>query len=92
MGNATIILYVVVLIAIFYFVLVRPQQKHRKNREALIDSLAVGTDIYTVGGIFGTITKIKDDIVCLKVADKVEIELLKSSIGGTRENVLSGEK
>lgn len=76
--------YMVFLVAIFYFLLIRPQQKQKKQRVAMMDSLSVGDDIYTAGGILGTITRIKEQTIWLRISDKCEIELLKTSIGGLK--------
>lgn len=78
------IVYILIFIAIFYFLLIRPQQKQRKQRNEMMAGLNVGDKIYTAGGILGTITMIKEETVWLKVADKVEIQVLKSSVGGLK--------
>lgn len=76
------VIYFVALIAIFYFLLIRPQQKARKERAAMMSALAVGDKIFTVGGFIGTITAMDDTKVTFKVADGVEVELLRTGIGG----------
>jgi len=76
------VIYVVVLIGLFYFMLIRPQNRQRKERTEMLSSVKVGDDIYTVGGILGNVTRIKEKTVWLRISDKVEIEVLKSSIGG----------
>lgn len=78
------IVYILIFIAIFYFLLIRPQQKQRKKRNEMMSGLNVGDKVYTAGGILGTITMLKEETVWLKVADKVEIQVLKSSIGGVQ--------
>ena len=83
-GGAFSIGWLVLMVAIFYFLLIRPQQKQKKQRNAMMDSLNVGDDIYTAGGILGTITRIKEQTIWLRISDKCEIELLKSSIGGLK--------
>ena len=82
MGSWGTIIYVVFIIALFYFMLIRPQSKQRKERTDMLSNIKVGDDIYTIGGILGEITRIKEKTVWLRVSDKVEIEVLKSSIGG----------
>ena len=76
------VMYVVVLIGLFYFMLIRPQNKQKKERGEMMSNIKVGDDIYTVGGILGSITRIKEKTIWLRVSDKVEIEVLKTSIGG----------
>lgn len=76
--------WLVVMVLIFYFLLIRPQQKQKKQRSTMMDSLNVGDEIYTAGGILGTITRIKEQTIWLRISDKCEIELLKTSIGGLK--------
>ncbi|MFQ5510945.1 MAG: preprotein translocase subunit YajC [Candidatus Krumholzibacteriia bacterium] len=66
--------------AIFYFILIRPQQKKQKQLQKTIEALKKGDRIMTNGGIFGTVSGIKDNILVLKIADDVKIELLKSAV------------
>lgn len=83
-GGMNMMLMMLLMLAFFYFVLIRPQQKHKKQRAAMMDSLNVGDEIYTAGGILGTITRIKEQTIWLRISDKCEIELLKTSIGGLK--------
>ena len=81
-GGSTMIIYIVVLAAIFYFLIIRPQQRNKKTRDTMMSELKVGDEIYTAGGILGIITKIKEKTVWVRISEKTEIELLKTSIGG----------
>ena len=71
--GATIIYYAVqflpmiLIFVIFYFMLIRPQRKKDKEAKAMLDSLKVGDRICTIGGIYGTISEIKNDTIVLKV-------------------------
>ena len=86
------IAYILVIVLAFYFFLIRPQSKQKKEREAMMRSLSVGDDIYTVGGILGTITRMKENTIWLRISEKCEIELLKSSIGGVQKKNTLEEK
>lgn len=66
---------------LFYFMIIRPQQKQQKERKAMIDALKKGDRIVTVGGIYGELVALKEDYVTLKVADKVEIKVSRNGIG-----------
>lgn len=92
-GNSMLITvgYIVFIVAIFYFLLIRPQKKQKKERNDMMSKLSVGDEIYTAGGILGTITRIKENTVWLRISEKCEIELLKSSIGGINTNRSSEE-
>jgi len=79
------IIYIVALFAILYFLMIRPQQKRQKQHAAMIKALNVGDNIITVGGLLGSIVKIKDNTVVLRVADKVHIEVLKNAIAQVSE-------
>ena len=77
------ILLIVGMIAIFYFLLIRPQSKRRKEHAALIGGLSKGDEVVAGGGIVGQITKVEDDFVMLEIARDVEIRMQKSSVGAT---------
>lgn len=79
------IIYIVALFAILYFLMIRPQQKRQKQHASMIKGLRVGDHIITVGGLLGSVVKIKDNTVVLRVADKVHIEFLKTSISQVTE-------
>jgi preprotein translocase subunit YajC len=85
--STMIIIYIVFIAAIFYFLLIRPQKKQKQQRGDMLSQLQMNDEVYTVGGILGTITRIKTNTVWLRVSDKVEIEVLKTSIGGLKEKV-----
>ncbi|HHT68327.1 MAG TPA: preprotein translocase subunit YajC [Firmicutes bacterium] len=66
---------------LFYFMIIRPQQKQQKERKAMIDGLKKGDRVVTVGGIYGELVALKEDYVTLKIADKVEIKVSRNGIG-----------
>jgi len=65
---------------IFYFLLIRPQQKQRKEQQKLIESLKTGDKVITSSGIHGLIANVKERTVLLKVADNVKIEIDKAAV------------
>ena len=70
------------MIAIFYFMLIRPENKKKKAAEELRNSLKVGDEVTTIGGILGTICAVKDGSVVIETgADRVRIEMTKWAIG-----------
>jgi preprotein translocase subunit YajC len=73
---------VVFLIVIFYFLLIRPQQKRAKQHRAMIDTLKSGDSVVTVGGLHGTVAAVDQDTVVLRVADNVKLTFNKSAIAG----------
>lgn len=74
---------IALMLLIFYLLLYRPQKKARQERDAMLSSLKVGNRVITIGGMYGTITALTDEIVTLKIADNVEIEMARGSISGT---------
>jgi preprotein translocase subunit YajC len=76
------IIMLVLMFAIFYFLLIRPQQKKAKQHKQLIDSLKTGDNVVTVGGIHGKVASIQEDIVTVEVATGVKIRVSRSSVAG----------
>lgn len=77
----TTILMIVVMIAIFYFLLIRPENKKKKAANEMRNSLKVGDEITTIGGIVGTICAVKEETIVLETgADRVRIEFTKWAI------------
>jgi len=75
----------VALLALMYFMMIRPQQQQAKRRTQMLSSLSVGSEIVTIGGLHGTITAMDDATVRLKVASGVELTFNRSAIGSVRE-------
>jgi len=65
---------------VFYFLLIRPQQKKMREHQKLLNALKRGDEIVTSGGIYGTITGIRGNVVDLKIAEGVKIAISKSAI------------
>jgi preprotein translocase subunit YajC len=68
------------MFAIFYFLLIRPQQKKQRQRAAMLNAISKGDKVVTVGGLHGTIEEISDDTVVLKVNDVTKLTFDRSSI------------
>ena len=84
------IIMIVAIFAIFYFMMVRPQQKRQKEIKKFRENLTVGDRVVTAGGIHGKISGIKDDHFRVKIADGVEIRVGKCSVypaGTSQEEV-----
>ena len=91
MGNETVAALanfapILLMLLIFYFLLYRPQKNAQKQREEMLSSLKVGNRVITIGGIYGTIVSLTDEVVRLKIADNVEIEMARGSISNIAEN------
>ena len=75
------IIMFVVLIAVFYFFLIRPENKKKKELQNMRNSLEVGTEITTIGGIVGKIVSIKDDLITFETGeDRVRMQVARWAI------------
>ena len=79
-GAVGLLLPLVLMGGIFYFLLIRPQQRQRRRQADLLSSLEIGDEVQTVGGMFGTIREIDDDSVTLEVASGVDIRFARGAI------------
>ncbi|MEM6885520.1 MAG: preprotein translocase subunit YajC [Verrucomicrobiota bacterium] len=72
--------YFAIFGVMFYFLLIRPQQKKMKEHQELVNSVKSGDRVVAAGGIHGTVTNVKDATVMLKISEQVKIEVDKASI------------
>ena len=82
-GSANTLGFVLPLVlmgSIFYFLLIRPQQRQRRKQAGLLNSLEVGDEVQTIGGMFGVIREMDDDSVMVEEAPEVEIRFLRGAI------------
>ena len=70
----------IAIVAIFYLLVILPQQKRTKEHKKMIESLKVGDEVLTTGGIFGVITGIADQLFTIEIAKDVKIKITKSAI------------
>ncbi len=83
---------IILIFVIFYFLLIRPQQKRSKEHKALLDNIKVGEYIITSGGIYGRITGIKDNVITVEISDKVRVKLNRGNIAGVvKSDVMKSE-
>ena len=77
----------VLMFIVFYFLLIRPQQKKQKETHAMIEGLKKGDCVVTSGGLIGTVTSLQSDYLVLKLGDndQTKVEVLKSAISGLRK-------
>ena len=86
LGQAGPFIPLILLFVIFYFLLIRPQQKHQKKRQEMLKSLRKGDKVVTIGGIHGLIKEISDDMVVLRVADNVNIKFARAGVDRIMED------
>ena len=81
----------VVIFVVFYFLLIRPQQKRQKEHKDLIGKLVTGDEVVTAGGVLGKVTDVGESFVHVEIADGVQIKVQRQTIGavmpkGTMKN------
>ena len=68
------------MLVIFYFLMIRPQQKRQKELQKMLSAIKKGDRVLTASGMYGVVAGVKDDIVVLKIAEDVKVEMLKSAV------------
>lgn len=91
MGMVNAIMPMVVMGAIFYFMLWRPQKQQQNKRQQMLEALKVGDKVITVGGMLGEIVAIDDRKVTLKLAENVEIEFLRTAVSHLQTDLAKAE-
>jgi len=83
-GNSfTTILFLLLLFGVVYFLMIRPQQKRRREAQTMQSQLGPGDQIVTIGGLHGTIVSIDDDVATLEVAPGVQVRFARQAIART---------
>ena len=70
----------VLMFAVLYFIMIRPQMKRQKETKAMLGALAVGDEVVTVGGIMGKVTALKDAVVTVEISAGTEVQMQKGAI------------
>ena len=79
-GGAAIIIWILVFFGIFYFLAIRPQRRQKAQHSEMVQMLKRGDEVVTIGGMFGTVTKIGDDWVELEIAKRTKVRYLKRAV------------
>ena len=91
MGSS--ILMIVAMLGIFYFMLIRPENKRKKEAEQTRNSVKTGDEIVTIGGICGKVVNVKDDKIVIETsADQVRVELMKWGISSNETAVAAAKE
>lgn len=75
----------ILIFVIFYFLLLRPQQKKAKEQREFLNQLKAGDMVITAGGLHGKITGLTDAVVTMEIADKVRVKVSRSQVAGSSE-------
>jgi preprotein translocase subunit YajC len=76
---------IILIFVIFYFLLIRPQQKRAKEHRNVLSNIKVGDNVLTSGGIYGKITGIKDNVITVEISDKVRVKVSRGHIAGVEK-------
>ena len=79
-GGFMTLLPMIILFVVFYFLLIRPQQKRQKEHRAMVEGLAKGDEVVTMGGMLGKITQVDDNFITLQIAKGVEVQVQRMSV------------
>ena len=85
LGGLGQLLPIFLIIAVFYVLLIRPQQKRQRHLQDTIATLKIGDRVVTTGGIIGVITTVRDSSFIIRSADKSILEIARSAIAGIDE-------
>ena len=72
----------ILMFAIFYFLLIRPQQKKAKQHKEMVASVKKGDEVVSSGGLYGTVTGVTDEAITMEIAPKVRVRVARGSIAG----------
>ena len=79
-GGASLWLMMVPIFVAYYFLILRPMTRQRKQQQEMQSSLKSGDRVLTTGGLYGTVAKVRDDRIYLRIADGVQVELARTAI------------
>lgn len=80
------------IIAIFYFMIIRPQQKREKQRQAMLGALKKGDKVVTAGGVHGTIVGMEEKTLLVQIADNVKVKVDRGSVNAVSQEAETGKK
>lgn len=89
---ATSLVPFVLIIGIFYFLIIRPQNKKQKETRAMISAMKKGDKVVTIGGIRGTVQSVKEETVVVKVDDNTKLEFNKSAVSAVLNSTAKADK
>jgi len=81
----TTLVFLVGMIALFWFLIVMPQRKRRQQQESLVGELEPGDEILTVGGLLGTVREVGEHEIVLEVAPETRVRIAKTAVSGRKE-------
>lgn len=80
-GGWEALLFPLLLVGVFYFLMIRPQQKRAKEHKTMLEGLKKGDEVVTSGGVLGRVTEVGDSFLQVEVADGVHLKVQKQAVG-----------
>jgi preprotein translocase subunit YajC len=80
MGSLTTFAPIIIMFVVMYFIMIRPQQKRQKELKSMMDALAKGDEVITIGGVLGRVTKVNEAYVTIEVSAGTEIVVQKNAV------------
>jgi preprotein translocase subunit YajC len=80
MGSLTTFAPIIIMFVVMYFIMIRPQQKRQKEAKSMMDALAKGDEVITIGGMLGRVVKVTDTYVTIEVAAGTEVVVQKNAV------------
>ena len=91
-GGIASFIPLILIFVVFYFLLIRPQQKKSKEHQVFLTNLKKGDGVVTTGGLHGDITGITDSVVTLEIADNIRVKVSRQHILGSKATVIAGNE
>lgn len=91
-GSWSTIIMLVLMVAVFYFLLIRPQQKKAKEHQKMIDAIGKGTEIVTNGGLIGRVTAVTGKTLTMEISEKVRVRVVRSQVAGVFDSTETEKK
>lgn len=90
-SGLTSLIPILLMFVIFYFILIRPQQKQARKHQDFVRNLKPGDRVVTTGGLHGTVTGLTDSTITLEIADKVRVKVTRSAVSGSSIDAATSE-
>jgi preprotein translocase subunit YajC len=91
-GGLSAFIPLILMFVIFYFLLIRPQQKKAKQHKAMLSAVKKGDRVVSAGGLHGVVTGISDEVVTMEIAPKIRVKVSRSSIAGIFPGAATAKK
>ncbi len=79
-SSAFMFIWLGLMVALFYFMLIRPQKRREKERRSLLEAVKTGDKILFAGGVLGVVANVKEKTLLVKIADNVKVEIVRSAV------------